>query len=381
MLTSAQAPARILIVEDELLLVEELQDQLGRLGYAIAGSATTGKDAVALAATTSPSLVLMDIRLKGPMDGIEAAALIRQRHDIPIVFLTGNDDDSTFMRAKDVAPFGYLSKPLVPRDLRTTVALALQQYAASRETKAAHAATLEEKAALAEFTSGASHDLRSPLGTIRSLIYLLEVEGSLTPDQAELIAAMDDTATRMSDLLESLLALARLREPAHVPVELSVVLRDAIADLRATLDISGGEIRAEELPAIEGDRSQLHRLFLNLLGNALKFSTPGVAPIVTIRTKAEGGVVTIEIEDNGIGFPADKGDLLFKPFQRLHARSEYEGTGLGLAACARIASLHGGSIAARPGLVNGAVFTVTLPLGGTATGPRSTIESSHPVLA
>jgi PAS domain S-box-containing protein len=121
-------PAHILIVEDEAIVAMDIQARLEALGYTIAGIAASGERAMVLAAEARPDLVMMDIRLQGPMDGIAAAEQIRKRARIPIVFLTAHAEETTLQRAKLVEPFGYLLKPFQERELRTTVEMALYKH-------------------------------------------------------------------------------------------------------------------------------------------------------------------------------------------------------------------------------------------------------------
>jgi PAS domain S-box-containing protein len=125
--------ARILIVEDGLIIAEDLRRRCEALGYTVTGIAATGEDAVFIADRTRPDLVLMDIRLRGTMDGIEAARQIRTTLSIPIVYATSSSDEATLIRAKETEPFGYLLKPVEPRELHTTIELALHRRA--RETE------------------------------------------------------------------------------------------------------------------------------------------------------------------------------------------------------------------------------------------------------
>ena len=120
---------RILVVEDENIVSQDIQHRVKALGFLVAGSSVTGEDAVTQALATRPDLILMDIRLKGEMDGIEAARLIRQEIDIPIIYLTAYSDAATLDRAKNTGPFGYILKPLEERDLKTTVEMALYRHA------------------------------------------------------------------------------------------------------------------------------------------------------------------------------------------------------------------------------------------------------------
>ncbi|QSA98479.1 PAS domain S-box protein [Methylococcus sp. EFPC2] len=136
--TDTDAHARVLVVEDEALVAEEIRDRLTRLGYEVVGVADTGRQAIAAAEQTRPGLVLMDIRLKGRMDGIEAGEHIYRRWEIPVVFLTAHSDQATFERAKLTAPFGYILKPFRERDLLMAIEMALHRHSLEQNLKESH---------------------------------------------------------------------------------------------------------------------------------------------------------------------------------------------------------------------------------------------------
>jgi len=136
MSTVAVANARVLVVEDEALIAEEIQDRLRRLSFDVVGIEDTGEGALRATSLTRPDLVLMDIRLKGAMDGIEAAALIRSEFNIPVVFLTAHADHATLERAKHTAPFGYVLKPFQERDLVVTIDMAVHRHALEQRLRA-----------------------------------------------------------------------------------------------------------------------------------------------------------------------------------------------------------------------------------------------------
>jgi CheY-like chemotaxis protein len=129
------AKAQILVVEDDNIVVMELRDRLQSLGYAVSAVASYGGEAIATAGETHPDVVLMDIRLKGDMDGIEAAAEIRARFDIPVVYLTALADEGTLQRAKATEPYGYISKPFGERELHTAIETALRKYQKGRNAR------------------------------------------------------------------------------------------------------------------------------------------------------------------------------------------------------------------------------------------------------
>jgi CheY-like chemotaxis protein len=125
--------SRILVIEDEAIVAADIQDRLEVLGYTVAGWGTTGAEALELARTTQPDLILMDIMLKGPMNGIQAAHLIRVELSIPVIFLTANSDEAVLEQAKVSEPFAYLLKPFEERQLRTNIEMALYKSRMERE--------------------------------------------------------------------------------------------------------------------------------------------------------------------------------------------------------------------------------------------------------
>jgi PAS domain S-box-containing protein len=127
--------ASILIVEDEAIVAEDVGNKLKRLGYEICGTTGSGEEAVALAREKHPSLVLMDIRLRGRMDGVEAAQSLRKENDIPVIYLTAHSDAATLERAKQSEPFGYILKPFEEPDLETHIQMALYKHRADQEVR------------------------------------------------------------------------------------------------------------------------------------------------------------------------------------------------------------------------------------------------------
>ena len=153
-------------------------------------------------------------------------------------------------------------------------------------------------------------------------------------------------------------------------------MREVVSDLDARVEDNGGRVVVDPLPVVEADATQMRQLFQNLIGNGLKFCRPDAAPVVEVRalsapaedTDAIIAFCRISVSDNGIGLDEKYRERIFAPFQRLHSRTEYEGTGMGLAISRRIAERHGGtiSVTSQPG--QGATFVVTLPLQRPAVG-------------
>ncbi len=222
------------------------------------------------------------------------------------------------------------------------------------------------------FAAVAAHDLQEPLRKIRTFGDRLVHRFSepLGPDGADYLTRMQAAAERMQRLIDDLLMYARIsmRGQPFVPVDLGAVLGEVAVDLEVLLERTGGRIEYAALPTVMADPTQMRQLFQNLLGNALKFAAPGRAPVVSIHaTTLSPGKLQIEVRDNGIGFEAQYAERIFEPFQRLHGRSEYDGTGIGLAICHRIVERHLGAIRAESTVGAGSRFLITLGTKGRAS--------------
>ncbi|MVM36362.1 PAS domain-containing protein, partial [Spirosoma sp. HMF4905] len=237
---------------------------------------------------------------------------------------------------------------------------------------------------LQQFAYVASHDLQEPLRKILSFGYLLKDQyGPQLGEGITYLERMQAAASRMSVLIKDLLTFSRIttQQEARTPVSLTQVVTTILTDLELRIQETDALVLVETLPDIQGDRSQLEQLFQNLLSNALKFrrvDESGVAlpPQIHIRaqlieaTKLPASVKPtmvaksyhhIEVADNGIGFDEKYLDRIFQVFQRLHGRSEFTGTGIGLAICEKIVINHGGAITACSQVGQGAIFSVYLP--------------------
>jgi light-regulated signal transduction histidine kinase (bacteriophytochrome) len=241
---------------------------------------------------------------------------------------------------------------------------------------------------LEQFAFVASHDLQEPLRKIQAFgdRLKLKVEGIESPEARDYLDRMQKAAARMQTLINDLLTFSRVirNSQPFVPVNLGTVAREVLGDLEVRIEKSGARVEIADLPTIEADPLQMRQLFLNLISNALKFQPQGNTPLVQIQARrinrtsgapvkegARNGerpaagdeVCEITIQDNGIGFDEVYLEKIFAVFQRLHGRSEYEGTGVGLAVCRRITDRHGGAIIARSKPGQGATFLVTMPFG------------------
>jgi signal transduction histidine kinase len=222
---------------------------------------------------------------------------------------------------------------------------------------------------LQDFAFVASHDLQEPLRKIQAFGDRLGSKhgAALGASGLDYLQRMQAAAQRMHVLINDLLTFSRVTSKAQpfAPVDLGQVAREVLTDLEVRLQETGGEVELAELPSLDADGLQMRQLFQNLIGNALKFHRPGVPPRVEVRAAAEERegrpFWLLSFMDNGIGFDMKYLDRIFTPFQRLHGRGEYEGTGMGLAVCRRIVERHQGEITAESVPGEGTRFLVLLP--------------------
>ncbi|KAA6438464.1 PAS domain S-box protein [Dyadobacter flavalbus] len=236
---------------------------------------------------------------------------------------------------------------------------------------------------LQQFAFIASHDLQEPLRKIQQFGDRLKAAYANSEKNGILyLERMLSAAGRMSTLINDLLNFS------HVSTQVShtalVPLDDLVKDVLITLEFTINEQKAQvytgALPTIAGDASQLNQLFQNLISNALKFHRPGIPPVVEIKagqvsaselpdwarsSTSASSYHKIEVTDNGIGFDEQYLDRIFKMFQRLHSKSEFEGTGIGLAICEKVVVNHGGAIFAHSSPGQGSTFIIFLPVTGT----------------
>ncbi len=227
---------------------------------------------------------------------------------------------------------------------------------------------------LQEFASVASHDLQEPLRKIKIFSGLLEHEfsASLTDKGNDYLSRVKDATDRMQGLLKSLLSYSSISSGAATfeSVDLKLIAEKVVDDLAPLWENVKPEIEITGLPEIEADPVQMHQLFQNLLTNAIRYSKNSETPVVKISGKTIYGsngrkndkICEISVEDNGIGFDMHNAGRIFLPFERLHSRREYEGTGMGLAICDKIVRRHGGKISVQSIPGEGSKFVINLPV-------------------
>lgn len=218
---------------------------------------------------------------------------------------------------------------------------------------------------LQDFAYIASHDLKEPLRKI--IIFGEMFERKVAPlgnEEKDLLRRMTNGANRMNDLIDDLLRLSRIHTQSSILAksDLNQVVKMTLEELEIPISETKAKITIEELPTLKVDKAHIQQLFQNLIGNSLKYKKPDHPLEITIGSqKSEEKIWEISVTDNGIGFDEKYLDRIFKPFERLHNRETYSGTGMGLAICRKIVERHSGTITAKSSDGNGTKFTFTIP--------------------
>lgn len=219
---------------------------------------------------------------------------------------------------------------------------------------------------LESFCYSVSHDLRAPLRAINGYARLLEQDYAprLDTEGARYLRTICTACARMARLIDDLLEFSRLgRQTLRVePVDMSSMVDRVIGDTIEGRDAPPPAIETSPLPSIQGDRNLLHLVWLNLIDNAVKYTTGVESPRISIDAELAGDEVVYSVTDNGVGFDMQYADKLFGVFQRLHSDTKYPGTGVGLAIVHRIVARHGGRIWARSEPGRGATFSFAMPV-------------------
>jgi signal transduction histidine kinase len=369
---------RILVVEDEPLIALDLKCRLERIGYLVVSTPESSDQALADVVEHQPDLILMDIHLSSEVTGIEVAVQIKDRFQIPVIFLTAHADGATLEQVKAAQPFGYIVKPFENEDLVTAIETALNRHEAELAIKNALIREKELTRLKSQFVSIVSHEFRNPLSVILTSFDLLEgYDQQLSFEQkVKYIRQGKNAVSVMSQLLEDVLVLGEIESSklqcTPSPLALSTFCQNLIAEFQATIRhnriIQFIEMERNTPTApIEADERLLRHILTNLLSNAIKYSAPvdetaqdSDRPI-TLNLSYLPHQVMFQIADQGIGIPT--GDLphLFKSFHRGSNVSQIPGTGLGLNIVKQCVDAYGGEISVTSQVGKGTTFTVIIP--------------------
>jgi len=408
---------KILLVddrEDNLLSMESI---LEKENYRFV-KATSGKEVLKILLTQMDfALILMDVRMPD-LNGFETASLIYEREKlrhIPIIFITAHYSDENIFEGYRSGAVDYIYKPIKPDLLRAKVAvfvelykknsqlqaqeqrlilinrnleLEIQERKSSQEKVSAlnlelvrNVSRLEEaNKELDLFAFMASHDLQAPLRKIRMFSdrLLVDYQNKMDEEGSAYLTRIQNSCKHMQLLINDILEFSKIsaKREQFKEVDLNEIINHILTDFEETIGEKGVAVTIEKLPLLCVNPILMNPLFSNLIGNAIKYNRKDVRPQVhiyseTVSTNGNGenpestpkkNYCRIYVKDNGIGFEQKYAKEIFDMFRRLHPAAEYEGTGIGLALCKKIVEKHGGFIAAKSDVNEGATFILSLPL-------------------
>ncbi|MBS1597419.1 MAG: response regulator [Bacteroidetes bacterium] len=419
---------KILLVddrEDNLISMESILSQDG-YRFVIANS---GRMALKILLTEVDfALILMDVKMP-TLNGFDTAALIYEREKlrhIPIIFITANNyGEENVFQAYRTGAVDYIYKPVNPDLLRVKVSVFVDLYKKNHqllaqeqklmainknleleinERKISEQKITELNRQLLEnisnlesankeldlFAFMASHDLQEPLRKIRFYCDRLihRYHDNLEEDGKNDIGRIQRLSERMQTMIKDILSFSKISadEQPLIRTDLNIIVDEVLSDLETEIHNRKAQIKKETLPSLHVNAALMRLLFINLIGNALKFSKKEVQPVIKISADSNfpeevngngssNNYSRIIIEDNGIGFEQKYAKQIFDMFRRLNGKSEFEGTGIGLALCKRIVEKHRGVLSAKSQPGEGATFIISLP----EVAEKKTVSSPQPL--
>ncbi len=389
---------KILIVDDRAANLMALRKLLESLEAEIL-EASSGTEALGMMLENELVLMLLDVDMPG-MDGFEVARLaqgVERTRSVPILFLTAAfQDDVHRLRGYRSGAMDYIEKPVQDEILLAKVRIFLDLFLTRKALETtndqlrkeiARREKLEKKLQemnqnlehlvaartrdlersnqdLQQFAHAASHDLQEPLRLVSGYVQLLEkrYRGALDEKADKYINYVTDSVQHMQALIDSLLIYSRIgtRGMAFTESDCNVVMDQAITHLQKIIQQSGARITRTPLPTVPVDETQWLQLFQNLLSNAIKFRESD-NPTIHVSAKNKDREWIFSIQDNGIGIEPKFSERVFIIFQKLHPRSRFQGTGIGLALCKRIVERHGGRIWIEPAPERGSIVHFSIP--------------------
>lgn len=395
---------KILIVEDERIIAEGIKLTLENLNYKVTKIISWGERVAEAIEDTSPDIILMDIRLRGEMDGIEASSMIYEKYDLPVVFLTSYSDDKTIKNAKHTYPYGYLVKPFEERELHATLEIALFKHKTNKElnhyrlhleqmvedrTKELNEinSKLEERienevlkrnkqqealiqqsklASLGELATGIAHEINQPLNIISfTMDNLIAHLNSGKVDNKYLHKKLDKifkNIFRMKNTIQHIQTFSREQKEGNMEIfDLNKPVAEAVGLVREQYKNHGIDIMLNLEPykiPIYGNPFKLEQVLLNLLGNARDaINGNGKINVKTFKNKQSA---IIEVKDNGHGIDENIIDQVIQPF--FTTKQPGEGTGLGLSISYGIIRDMEGNLALKNNEEKGITAFVNFPL-------------------
>ncbi|MFH1250433.1 MAG: response regulator [bacterium] len=381
---------KIMVVEDNRPVAEFIQDTLRSSGYGVSDIVSSGEEAVKKAEQLSPDLVLMDIILEGKMDGIEASKQIRDRFNIPVIYLTGHAEENLLQRAKITEPFGYILKPFEGKELHTTIKMAIYKHKKDNELKKRMLELQDSRTAMLNvledvtearealeksdrlknvFIGMMSHELRTPLNVILGYVDILstDLRSLVNEERREMFDAIVRGGERLKKLVDDIMDISQIEADQMKlymqPIEADDLVKNCVNEIviparNKSLDII--EKYHGDKTHIKVDRLRFPQALGNILQNAVKYTNKGS---INITTEVENNIYTITVKDTGKGIKKDFLPFIFALFRQEDEgyKRKYEGAGLGLYVSQRLFTSMGGKIDVDSDEGRGTEFVLSFP--------------------
>lgn len=370
----SKVESKILIVEDEAIVAEDIASRLEKMGYTIADIVASGEEAIVAANTTQPDIVLMDIMLQGKIGGIVAARQIYTELNVPVIYLTAYADPKTLKQAKVTNPFGYILKPFKDKELQATIEIARSRHEKEVQVRV-QLQTVELQREIADtrnqeksdYLSMLSYDFRNSIANIQAWTQLFNLFSNKWPEEKKnrVLKEIETAAERMNVVLSGVKMLSQSEQVENTfnPTRLDgLYLCQTLID---KLQHNFGDkyqivFKFQGQNDAVGDEHLLWLLLNNLFDNAMKYSPEGSE--ICLNLSGQSGEICFQVQDCGIGIPEKDIPHLFQPFKRGSNAGLVPGTGLGLAIVKRVVDLHHGTIEINSEEDRGTTVTVKLPV-------------------
>jgi C4-dicarboxylate-specific signal transduction histidine kinase len=379
----------VLVVEDEAIVALHLRQQLTKLGYNVAGVASSGVEALRVATELQPAIVLMDINIDGDIDGIETASRLSTQLGPSIVYVSAYAEGPILERARSTSPYAYLVKPFSERELHATIQMTLERRRLDAELRAAKEIAQRERDSAQRHLEIATarhqriQELQSEFGHAQRLTELSQVATTLihevlqpitaiknylgglrrmepSSELAEVLGRIDQQTNRTAEIIGRLRNYLRTPDLHIRPEFLSQIVAEAIAltttmmtDFETTITV---RLQPEE-QEVEADKVLVQQVLVNLIRNSVEaVQNQSIRQISVTSKPTRDRMVEISIADTGVGISGSIRNKLFQAF----VTTKPNGMGVGLSTCHRIVELHGGELWVEDGAEGGAVFRFTL---------------------
>ncbi len=360
---------KILIVEDEYIIANDIQITLENMGYNVCALAASGDQAISKAKEYLPDLILMDIMLKGGMDGIESAKQIAKFLDIPVVFLTAYSDDEILERAKEICPFSYLIKPFKEQELKTTIEIALYKFRMEKNIT-----QLKTYKDISIIFGGIAHDFNNLLTGILGFIDLAMMNTGQESDTYLNLNYAKEQCFNAIKLVNHFLTLSNWKASWKKTGSIEPIIKEVSEKISSKRNIECSVLFEEDLKDMEYDENLMKDAIYAIINNAADAMPKGgsleisAKNIIVEKKNSPNGLsmnpgdyVKISFKDNGSGIPKEILHKVLIPYFTTKEIGSRKGIGLGLALVNAIIKKHNGSLHIDSIENHGTTVTIFLP--------------------